>query len=890
MKKILSFAVLFAFALCINAQQRKTWDFRKGISDATLENLVADPNWTVANNDDGTFKEAKDGAKMSGELKANGVVIEELRGLTFGTAGLSSSGNYIIGKNKLRLARKGMKVSVRVVPGQTVTVKARSANATATKRGLQGDDNMEYVSGPEGGILLGGNLEAEGRDSNGDFTLVWKVRDEAIPTVGDSLDVTITFGPTEGSIDASLIQIDEGDEPQVEQNIEVAYIYDSNYAGYSFDADMTYQFFEYAVPAQIENATVKAIDVADGGSAITRDSLETFRLVVISNSIQTTNPFVQSIKNAIAYVPMLNLSSELYAAWGYGQAVQTQTNTLDIPEAKWNNAIFKPIDENTPPFLSETGTIEWFTDGDGIVGYSAPEGSYFANDEIYATAGGVNAIHLHNGSRNAYMMIPCNNPMPSVGDAYYEMVPNIVKMLAKTKLDVTKASKPAVNEEYHHLYTTVSLASSTAKSKIYYTIDGSEPTTESTLYTTPFDIDAANVTVKAIATADGYNPSDVSEKVVSIHELAKAPEISYTQVGDSVEITLVPVAEDAVVYYNFTGSGEVAKSSMYESVIKLARHATITAFTGAYGEYLQSEPVSKDIVVNGEKVRIDIVSHMDANRTDWAPAGANPTYYNGKNGHAYYSDEVIEQTTDPDTGEDIFICSPANEVVYVNPGKGWEVRTEAQAMFWQSNGCTHNVGDGNAYNPETALDDDVNATSYCLSFGTSSTTNSFGTKNPAYTGSIQSTEAFQGPFDIVTNIANTAKNGGDITAYAYVTTDTLSGNWTELGELKTSTTGRLWKNTVLSYDGTDKVFVKVCASNSVGIFDIFIKNEGELSKEYIANVNGIENVNAGASGEVVRTMIYSINGTQLDKAGKGINIVKEVYANGAVKTKKIIVK
>lgn len=211
-------------------------------------------------------------------------------------------------------------------------------------------------------------------------------------------------------------------------------------------------------------------------------------------------------------------------------------------------------------------------------------------------------------------------------------------------------------------------------------------------------------------------------------------------------------------------------------------------------------------------------------------------------------------------------------------------------MFWQSNGCTHNVGDGNAYNPETALDDDVNATSSCISFGSSNTTNSFGTKNPANTGSVQSTEAFQGPFDIVTNIANTAKNGGNITAYAYVTTDTLSGNWTELGELKTSSIGRLWKNTVLGYEGTDKVFVKVCASNSVGIFDIFIKNEGELSKEYIANVNGIENVNAGASGEVVRTMIYSINGTQLGKAGKGINIVKEVYANGAVKTKKIIVK
>lgn len=75
MKKLLSFAMLFAFALCINAQQRKTWDFTKGISDATLENLVADPNWSVENNGDGTFKQAVDQAKMSGELMANNVII-----------------------------------------------------------------------------------------------------------------------------------------------------------------------------------------------------------------------------------------------------------------------------------------------------------------------------------------------------------------------------------------------------------------------------------------------------------------------------------------------------------------------------------------------------------------------------------------------------------------------------------------------------------------------------------------------------------------------------------------------------------------------------------------------------------------------------------------------
>ncbi|MBM6662510.1 hypothetical protein H6B30_12235, partial [Marseilla massiliensis] len=67
------------------------------------------------------------------------------------------------------------------------------------------------------------------------------------------------------------------------------------------------------------------------------------------------------------------------------------------------------------------------------------------------------------------------------------------------------------------------------------------------------------------------------------------------------------------------------------------------------------------------------------------------------------------------------------------------------------------------------------------------------------------------------------------------------------------------------------------------------KNEGEASKDYIT---GIKDVTEGseAAGEVVKTIVYSINGTQLNAPAKGINIIKEVYANGQVKTKKVMVK
>jgi beta-glucanase (GH16 family) len=54
----------------------------------------------------------------------------------------------------------------------------------------------------------------------------------------------------------------------------------------------------------------------------------------------------------------------------------------------------------------------------------------------------------------------------------------------------------------------VSLASTTSSSTIYYTLDGSAPTTSSQPYVAPILV-ASNITVNAIATASGYNNSSV---------------------------------------------------------------------------------------------------------------------------------------------------------------------------------------------------------------------------------------------------------------------------------------------------------------------------------------------------------------------------------------------
>lgn len=55
----------------------------------------------------------------------------------------------------------------------------------------------------------------------------------------------------------------------------------------------------------------------------------------------------------------------------------------------------------------------------------------------------------------------------------------------------------------------VAIACSTPDATIYYTLDGSDPTNESTVYTEPISVEA-NVTIKAIAMKEGYENSNIA--------------------------------------------------------------------------------------------------------------------------------------------------------------------------------------------------------------------------------------------------------------------------------------------------------------------------------------------------------------------------------------------
>ena len=85
---------------------------------------------------------------------------------------------------------------------------------------------------------------------------------------------------------------------------------------------------------------------------------------------------------------------------------------------------------------------------------------------------------------------------------------------------MTKLVTPVITTNQNEKDVTVTITSTTegvepAAYAIYYTIDGSEPTAESTLYAEPFTFAGASATVKAIAIGEGYKNSEVATQQIT---------------------------------------------------------------------------------------------------------------------------------------------------------------------------------------------------------------------------------------------------------------------------------------------------------------------------------------------------------------------------------------
>ncbi len=133
----------------------------------------------------------------------------------------------------------------------------------------------------------------------------------------------------------------------------------------------------------------------------------------------------------------------------------------------------------------------------------------------------------------------------------------------------------------------VTLATSTPNATIFYTTDGSTPTTASPIYTTPLSV-AASETIKALSTAANYQPSSVATATYTINyppTITTQPTSQAITSGNTVTLSVTATSATPLIYQWFSGASpntanpiSGATSSTYTTPVLTATGTQTTTF------------------------------------------------------------------------------------------------------------------------------------------------------------------------------------------------------------------------------------------------------------------------------------------------------------------------
>ena len=139
-----------------------------------------------------------------------------------------------------------------------------------------------------------------------------------------------------------------------------------------------------------------------------------------------------------------------------------------------------------------------------------------------------------------------------------------------TTLTIGKVATPTIQQETgtHN----ISITTKTPGATIYYTIDGTTPTTSSTLYTGASE-ELGGKPIKAIAVKDNMINSDIGEGEIDIR--CATPAISFDNITSMVSITCG--TEGSTIHYTTNNSEPTATSTAYSVPFSVTSPTTVKA-------------------------------------------------------------------------------------------------------------------------------------------------------------------------------------------------------------------------------------------------------------------------------------------------------------------------
>jgi hypothetical protein len=294
-----------------------------------------------------------------------------------------------------------------------------------------------------------------------------------------------------------------------------------------------------------------------------------------TNALQDISDVIPSPKGLWATPAYWNGNVYLWARENVGMMFKMNTGVMDVePSSKTTTTWDAP----SPTFsISSNGTqngIAWAIRADQFdTKGPAVLYAFDANDLSKTLYKSDNSSRDTAGPANRYAV-----PVVTNGKVYVETNGEIDVYGLLNQQET--ASAPVISPDGGTFATgqSVTLSSTTASSTIYYTLDGSTPTSTSNVYTSPFTI-STNTTLKAVASAPNFLQSPVSTAQFTFSN--QVPNIIFTPAPGTYtstqSVTLSNTDQTAKIYYTTDASTPTVSSPLYTGPIEVATTETITA-------------------------------------------------------------------------------------------------------------------------------------------------------------------------------------------------------------------------------------------------------------------------------------------------------------------------
>ena len=132
----------------------------------------------------------------------------------------------------------------------------------------------------------------------------------------------------------------------------------------------------------------------------------------------------------------------------------------------------------------------------------------------------------------------------------------------------------------------VTISDTTPSATIYYTTNGTTPTTSSTVYSGPITVSSSE-TIEAIATASGYLTSAVGTAAYAINLTTQAATPTFSPVAGTYtsaqSVTISDATSGATIHYTTNGTTPTTSSTVYSGPITVSTSETIEAIATASG-------------------------------------------------------------------------------------------------------------------------------------------------------------------------------------------------------------------------------------------------------------------------------------------------------------------